>query len=148
MAPPLTLTLFISQSSSLETAKDWAAKASFASIKSSSSIDHLASSKAFFTAGTGPIPIIEGSTPIVEDDTILTSGLSPNSLAFSFFITNTAAAPSFNPDAFPAVTVPSLSKTGFKELNLSKVVPCLGNSSVSNNISSFLMKLLLELFHF
>ena len=80
---------------------------------------------------------MEGSTPTVAKDTIFAIGFKPNSVAFSFII-NTAAAPSFNPEALPAVTVPFLSKTGFSEPILSKVVPCLGNSSASNESSCFL----------
>ena len=41
------------------------------------------------------------------------SGLRFNAFAFSALMINNAAAPSFNPDEFPAVTVPpSLAKAG------------------------------------
>ena len=46
-------------------------------------------------------------------------------LQFFSFIKIKAAEPSFKPDAFPAVTVPSFLKTGLSELIFSKVEPCL-----------------------
>ncbi len=51
MAPPLTLTLPVSQPRSLLTARAWAAKASLASIRSRSSTDQPASRKALEQAG-------------------------------------------------------------------------------------------------
>lgn len=42
------------------------------------------------------------------------NGLTPSSRAFSALITTNADAPSFNDELFAAVTVPFLSKTGFK----------------------------------
>ena len=127
----------MSNPSSLTTAIDCAANASFASIRSRSSIFQLAFFSAFWTAGTGPIPIIDGSTPTDDHETIFAIISKPKSLALDSFIIKTAAAPSFRPDAFPAVTEPSFLKTGFKEEILSKVDPCLGNSSSSKDISSF-----------
>ncbi len=51
----------------------------------------------------------------------------------------TAAAPSFRPEAFAAVTVPSLAKAGRNPEIDSSVVPCLGNSSVSKTVVPFLV---------
>ena len=66
-------------------------------------------------AGTGPIPIIEGSTPATAIETILAIGWRLYwVMAFSLARIN-AAAPSFIPEEFPAVTVPSLIKAGLKE---------------------------------
>ena len=88
-------------------------KPSFISNKSTSLIDQPAKSNAFLEAGIGPVPIIEGSTPQLAHDFIET-----NFFIFLFQLSKldisvTAAAPSFIPDAFPAVTVPSFLKTGF-----------------------------------
>lgn len=58
------------------------------------------------TAGTGPMPIILGSTPASATATILANGESPFCIAVSADIRTTAAAPSLTPEALPAVTVP------------------------------------------
>ena len=81
--------------------------------------------------------MIRGSTPATAALTIRAIGFrlwffTPDSEAI-----NKAAAPSFNPDAFPAVTVPSFLKAGFKLLNVSIVVEALANSSVEKRIGSF-----------
>jgi len=52
------------------------------------------------------MPIIWGSTPICATATILANGEIPLIIAVSSDMRTTAAAPSFTPDAFPAVTVP------------------------------------------
>ena len=52
------------------------------------------------------MPIYAGSTPA---DTVFSTramGFSPSSLAFSSDMITMAAAPSFTPEALPAVTVP------------------------------------------
>ena len=54
----------------------------------------------------------DGSSPATAKSTISAIGANPNSFAFSSDITTTAAPPSFNPDALPAVTLPSFSKAG------------------------------------
>ena len=51
----------------------------------------------------------------------------------------TAAAPSFIPEAFPAVTVPSFLNAGLSLESDSSFVPCLGYSSVSKTRSSPLL---------
>ena len=66
IAPPLGLTFSRSRPRSLITASDWAANASFSSITSTSSSDLPARSITFLTAGTGPMPMIFGSTPQYE----------------------------------------------------------------------------------
>lgn len=58
------------------------------------------------TASTGPIPIIRGSTPTCATATILANGEIPLLAATSWDMRITTAAPSFMPDALPAVTVP------------------------------------------
>lgn len=60
---------------------------------------------------------------------ILASGFIPRALALSALMITNAAAPSFNPDAFPAVTVPFSLKIGLGFLKASRVFPNLGNSS-------------------
>lgn len=57
-------------------------------------------------AGIGPVPIILGSTPLWAIATIWAKGFISLLIASSFVIRTTAAAPSFIPDALPAVTVP------------------------------------------
>ena len=47
-----------------------------------------------------------------RSDQARASGFKPNSFAFLSLITSTAAAPSFNPEELPAVTVPFLRKAG------------------------------------
>jgi hypothetical protein len=53
----------LSKPSSRATAMDWAANASLASMRSMSDILRPAFSRAFLEAGTGPVPMIFGSTP-------------------------------------------------------------------------------------
>src|SRR5512136_1962330 len=108
MAPPLTLTLLVSQPRSLFTAQACAAKASLASTKSRSLADQPAFSSALRDAGIGPEPMTFGSTPAVAHDVILAIGLSLRFLASFAVISTTAAAPSLMPEALAAVTVPSL----------------------------------------
>lgn len=135
IAPPFMLVLFVSNPSSLMTAMDWAAKASFASIRSSSSIDQPAFFRAFFVAGMGPVPIIDGSTPAVAHEAILAIGFMPLFSASDLCISKTAAAPSFSPEALPAVTVPSFLKAGLRLARDSMVAPKRGCSSFSIIIS-------------
>lgn len=52
---------------------------------------------ACFIAGIGPVPIMEGSTPACDQETISAKGVSPRFSASDFFIRTTAAAPSFIP---------------------------------------------------
>src|SRR4029453_3862163 len=87
-------------------------------------------------AGTGPIPIIAGSIPVVANALILASGFNPNFSARSADITRTAAPPSLMPEALAAVTEPSLANAGFKPETESGVVPALMNSSAANATGS------------
>src|SRR5665213_18129 len=135
MAPPLTLTLSASKPSSRLTAQACAAKASLASIKSSSDAFHPARSKASLLAGIGPTPITAGSTPTDAQEAMRASGAMPRRAASAAFIKTTAAAPSLMPEALPAVTVPFLSKAGFNFASVSTVVPWRGCSSVSTTTS-------------
>src|SRR3954470_1950085 len=86
-------------------------------------------------AGMGPVPMIDGSTPACAQDTIRASGVLPLFCAWAALIRTTAAAPSLRPEAFAAVTVPSLAKAG-RNLEIESIVtPALGYSSVSTTTS-------------
>src|SRR4030095_8981367 len=112
IAPPLTLILLVSQPISLLTAHACAANASLISMRSRSECFHPAFSRHHFDAGTGPMPMIDGSTPVVAYALILASGVMPSCAARSAVITSTAAAPSLMPEALAAVTDPSLANAG------------------------------------
>ena len=94
-------------------------------------MDNDARSSAFCAAGTGPIPIIRGGTPAAALLIHLAIGFNLNSCAFSALINKTAAAPSFSPDEFPAVTLPSFRNAGRRDASFSKVVSRRGRSSCS-----------------
>ena len=64
------------------------------------------------------------------------------SCALDLFINITNAAPSFIPEAFPAVTVPSGSNAGLNLVNDSMLQLCFGYSSELKVNSSFLFLLL------
>src|SRR5271166_4216103 len=132
MAPPLTLIRLVSQPISLLTAQACAAKASLISMRSKSEGFQPAFSRQRFEAGTGPMPMIDGSTPDEANALILAIGLRPSCCALAALITSTAAPPSLIPDAFAAVTVPSLAKAGLRLATESSVVPALMNSSEAN----------------
>ena len=104
--PPRTLTFSGSSFSIRMQAMACEAKASFSSIRSMSASFMPARLSAFFVAGTGPVPITAGSTPTTAVATTRTSGFRPSDLAFSSDMTSSAAAPSFNGELLPAVTVP------------------------------------------
>ena len=86
----------------------------------------------FSVDGTGPYPITPGSTPAIADPTQRAKGFNPSSSAFSRLMSKTAAAPSFIPLEFPAVTVPFFLKMGFRDDNFSKV------RSIEYSLFSFL----------
>ena len=62
---------------------------------------------------------------------VRTIALAPNSFARVALVTTSAAAPSFTPGAFPAVTVPSFLNAGLSERSTSMVVSSRGDSSLS-----------------
>ena len=135
IAPPFTFTLFISRPRSRIQASDCEAKASLSSIISRSAIFNPALCNAFFVAGTGPMPITEGSTPATAMEIIFANGCRLYFFTASSPASKRAAAPSLMPDELPAVTVPSFINAGFKEANFSSDVS-LGCSSVSTIIFS------------
>src|SRR5205823_3094182 len=89
IAPPLTLMRLVSQPISLLTAHACAAKASLISMRSSSDAFQPAFSRQRREAGTGPMPMIEGSTPDEAKDLILARGFNPSPAARSALITRT-----------------------------------------------------------
>ena len=67
----------------------------------------------------GPSPMISGLMPVTPEATMRANGVIPSCLALVSLITITAAAPSFNGQALPAVIVPSGRNTGFNWLTVS-----------------------------
>src|SRR6185312_6666968 len=114
-----------------------AAKASLSSTRSRSDALMPARASAFRTAGTGPIPITEGSTPATAEEMIRAIGLRPSSLIASPLTTVIAAAPSLIPLDEAAVTVPSATNAGFILASDSRVTPARGCSSVVNDFPAF-----------
>ena len=131
MAPPFTFTFSISKPSSCIQAILCDAKASFNSIRSRSATVIFARCNAFSVAGTGPMPIIEGSTPLTAMLHTVAMGINPYFSTAALLASNMADAPSFIPLLLPAVTVPSFTKAGFSCVSFS-IVPSLGCSSFSN----------------
>ena len=93
--------------------------------------------RAFRVAGIGPNPMVLGGTPAAAEVIIRAKGFKLSWEALSAFITSNAAAPSFNPEEFPAVTVPSFRNAGFNRDNASIEVSRRGLSSVSTVSGSF-----------
>ena len=90
----------------------------------------MALESAFLVASTGPIPIILGSTPTTALEIIFANGFKLYFFTASSLAKIMAAAPSFKPEEFPAVTLPpSFLKAGLSFANLSKVVSGFTNSS-------------------
>ena len=91
---------------------------------------HPVFASSFSTASTGAIITHFGSTPLTACATIRAIGFFPSFAAFASLVTITAAAPSFVPGAFPAVTVPSFLNAGFNLPSASIEVSSRGDSSV------------------
>ena len=81
MAPPCWFTRRSSRERARMTASDCDAKASFNSMTSRSSSERLARCTALRMASTGPMPMIIGSTPVVQYERTRASGLRPSSAA-------------------------------------------------------------------
>ena len=94
---------------------------------------------AFSDAFTGPIPIMRGSTPTTAELTILAVGFKLYFFTASSEAKSMAAAPSFNPEAFPAVTVPSFLKAVRSFPNTSRELFAFINSSFEKMIGSFFL---------
>ena len=80
-------------------------------------------------AGTGPTPMIAGSTPATAVETTRASGRRPRDRASSASTTSVAAAPSLIPDEFPAVTDPPSRNAGRSLASASIEVSARGCSS-------------------
>ena len=98
-------------------------------------MERPALASAFLLEGTGPVPMIEGSTPASAPETMVASGVMPSSWAFFSLMTTRAAAPSLMAEELPAVTMPSGLKAGRSFASVSTVDPSRGPSSVSKTIS-------------
>ncbi|MNP20096.1 hypothetical protein D3C76_1126570 [compost metagenome] len=136
MAPPLGLTRgsVSLRPSSRNTARPCAAKASLSSITSMSARLRLATSSTLRVAGTGPMPMIRGSTPAVAMATTRPRAVRPWRLATSGLASNSAQAPSLTPEALPAVMLPP-SRNGVPSLaSCSRVVSPRGCSSCSTTL--------------
>ena len=140
IAPPFGFTRGSSSAipSSRRQASDWAANASFSSRRSIWSSDRPARASTLLVAGTGPIPMIRGSTPAAALATTRARGARPISRAPRSEASRSAAAPSLRPDEFPAVTEPAPSerKAGLSRASASRVVSGRRNSSSSTRRGS------------
>ena len=85
----------------------------------------------FARGSNGPMPMIRGATPAAAVPSTRALGLRPKRCNRSSEASNTAQAPSFTPDAFPAVMVPFALTIGFNAASASRVVSGRGCSSLS-----------------
>ena len=129
MPPPRTFNRSRSNFISRSHAITWAAKASLISIRSMSASERPVFSRTFWVAGTGPIPMISGSTPAQDQPITRASGSLPSARARDSLVSTIAAAPSVMPLELPAVTVPPGRNTAFSFASASIVVPGRGCSS-------------------
>src|ERR1035437_7677946 len=109
IAPPFTLSRSRFKFNVRSQASTCAANASFNSISPNSCSLRLSFSSSFRSAGTGPIPIVRGSTPAEVTAAIRASGFRLFCFTKCSLATTTAAAPSVIPEEFPAVIVPGVS---------------------------------------
>ena len=119
--PPITLTRSGSRPSSFMQLRATIQNASLISQKSISDAFSPALSRAFWLAGTGPAPIMVGSTPANPMERIVASGLMPFFLAVSLDIKTMDVAAAFKGEEIPAVMTPSFLKAGFNEAMPSSV---------------------------
>ena len=87
------------------------------------------------TAGTGPMPMIRGSTPACAYPISLSTGVRPLLLTNDSDASTTAAAASLTPEALPAVTVPSLANAGRSLAMSSSLTSARTCSSVSTTVT-------------
>src|SRR4051812_25961144 len=80
--------------------------------------------------------MIRGKTPAEAEPTIRAIGVSPNFVAADWEASKSAHAPSFTPDAFPAVTVPFDLTIGLRLASASSVVSGRGCSSLHTTTGS------------
>ncbi|RUP44808.1 hypothetical protein BC936DRAFT_148982 [Jimgerdemannia flammicorona] len=127
--PPLAFVIARSNPSSFSTARYCAANASLTSTISISPSDKFALFRAPWMAVTGPMPMMDGSTPTACQLTIRARGVRPWRLTASSLATMTAAAPSLIPEALPAVVTPLGLKAGLSLARVAAVVCGRGCSS-------------------
>ncbi len=111
MAPPSTLVRSRGRPSSFSTARYCGAKASFTSNRSKSESLASCRSNARRTAGAGPIPMIDGSHPLMPQPRSRPIGVRPRSCANCRVASTSAPAPSQMPLAAPAWITPSFLNT-------------------------------------
>mmetsp|Transcript_31721 Transcript_31721/g.73848 ORF Transcript_31721/g.73848 Transcript_31721/m.73848 type:complete len:266 (-) Transcript_31721:312-1109(-) len=138
MAPPFKLVRAMSSLSACAHAMTCGANASLISTRSTLESSTPARSAAALMAGTGPMPILVGSTPTTAHDTSSASGLSPCCSTAASLATTSEAAPSQMPEAEPACTTPSFLKVAGSLLSFSSVV-ALGCSSTTKSTLPFLL---------
>src|ERR1035437_117048 len=141
IAPPFTLSRSRFKFNVRSKASTCAANASFNSISPNSCSLRLSFSSSFRSAGTGPIPIVRGSTPAEVTAAIRASGFRLFCFTKCSLATTTAAAPSVIPEEFPAVIVPGVSldfeNTGGSFPSFSKLASGNGCSSRANVVAPF-----------
>ncbi len=137
IAPPSRFTICGSTPSSRMLARDWLAKASLISMAPSSLIFSPARSRTLLVAGTGPIPMISGSSPADCPSIIRARAFKEYFFNARSETTRMAEAPSLSEDAFPAVTTSPPRTTGRRPESTSILVPGRGPSSVSTMVSPF-----------
>ncbi|MNN52565.1 hypothetical protein D3C81_1672740 [compost metagenome] len=137
MAPPLGFTRLSSSAmpSWRSTARPCAANASFSSITSIWSSDMPSCFISFWVAGAGPMPITRGATPAVAMPTMRARGVRPCCFRPASLASSSAQAPSFTPEALPAVTVPS-ARTTPRSLASASMLVARGCSSRSTTMAS------------
>src|SRR5579875_1979633 len=136
IAPPLGLSRSRSIPRSETHARTWAANASLSSTRSTSPIVHPARASAFCVAGTGPMPMYDGSTAATAPPAMRARGRFPCRSAHAAEATSSAAAPSLMPDELPAVTVPPARNAGGSAARRSSVESGRGCSSVATTVDS------------
>ena len=124
MAPPFGLTRASSSARprSRSTARPCAAKASLSSITSICARLSPVSASTLRTAGAGPKPMMRGASPAVAMPTTRARGVRPWRAAAASLASSSAQAPSFTPEALPAVTVPSGRTTPLSRASASRLV--------------------------
>ena len=139
MAPPLGLRRSSSSASPscLQQPSTWVANASLISITSICARVRPARASALRQASTGPRPMTRGATPATAPARIRARGTMPAASPAAREPIISAAAPSFTPEAFPAVMMPPSTIAG-SFANFSAVVPARGCSSSLTISGSFL----------
>ena len=114
IAPPLTFSFSSGIGSSRSTASTCGANASFSSTRSKSAKVRPVRSNSLRIAGTGPMPMMRGSTPAEAHPMMRASGVTPSAAHAAALISTTAAPPSVMPDEVPAVMMPGCPSTSPK----------------------------------